>query len=147
MIGIKFNIDTSKLRQFKKAIGNKILRNALKAATQPIKAEAEQEAQAVRRYGDLSKSFRIKVRTYKKAVVAIVGPKSSLQFTHGVYSRGKRKGQPRISQPSKYLHFLKGTKRAAFKMSMEQVLQKTAAQYQAIMIREIKAGIAKELAN
>jgi HK97 gp10 family phage protein len=98
--------------------------------------------------GALKKSIGHKVRVYKRAVVAIVGPRDGFRERIGTVSRGKNKGKPIYNNPSKYAHLVElGTRH-----SKAQPFLRPAAEYGATvtasMLRDyVKYEIGAEAAK
>lgn len=104
------------VRTLRESTANKIVRPAVRTGKSIVRKAVKQNAQGVKRTGALAKATGDRMRTYKGggAVVAVVGQDAKKTWTLGVYSRGKRKGEPRRIKPANYAHLVeKGTKRGA----------------------------------
>lgn len=81
----------------KKSVQRKILRQAVTAGARPI-LKAVKAEQKLRRTGQLSKSLDKKVKSYPRAVVAVIGPAKGFRIVVG----------KRPVDPVKYAHLVAG---------------------------------------
>jgi hypothetical protein len=114
MIGTRVELDMRPADGLRKGGIRKALRIGLNRASAPVKASVVSHAEAVKRYGFLAKSIRIKLKGYPAdKFVSVIGPSTKFTRTKGKFTKGKREGQPRLSRPSKYAHLVeRGTKRS-----------------------------------
>lgn len=110
----RVELDLSPARELTRGGLRKATRIGLNRASSPVKASVVAHAAAVRRFGYLAKSIRIRLRSYPAdRFVSIIGPSTKFARTKGKFSRGKRKGQKRLIKPSKYAHLVeRGTRRS-----------------------------------
>lgn len=93
--------DTLKvLREFTPSLRKKILRPAISKSTKPVLSAAKRYA--ARETGLLAKSLKRKVKSYKGAVVAVIGPDQNVQ--QEVTRPGRRK--PANAKPANYVHLV-----------------------------------------
>lgn len=145
MLSAKFALDLKPLEGLKKSLTNKIVRQAMREASKPMLKEVKKNAATHKRTGFLQKVFKIKMRTYKTGIVAIVGP-ATTKFTLGTRVRGKRKGQPRVYRPSSIVHlFEKGTKRMVASPIMKTALASKQTAYFSELTAILKRKIQEEL--
>jgi HK97 gp10 family phage protein len=146
---IRFVSDPVKVADnLKTSLKKRGMKRAVKQAVQPVLAAVKSEAQTVQRYGFLQKSIGLKVVAYPNGAAGIVGPRSKSSYTKGSYTRGKRKGEGRKFQPSKYAHLVeKGTKRSRARPFLQPALDRTKAGYMATVGTLIQQEIDKELSK
>jgi HK97 gp10 family phage protein len=145
---VSFGQTLPALKSLKRSIVNKHLRRAVTIAARPITKDAKSEAQAVKRFGFLSKAMGSKIRTYAATgtIVAVIGARSDKKFTRGVYSRGARKNQPRQVFPAVYLHFLEaGTSRSKKRPVVGAAFEKNKATFRQRVAKEFWPAVEKEL--
>jgi hypothetical protein len=126
----------------------KATRIGLSRAASPVKAAVVAHADAVRRYGFLAKSIRVKLKSYPAdRWVTVIGPSSTFTRNKGKYSRGPHKGEPRKFRPSKYASLLeRGTKHAAAKPWLKPAWSDSTPQFLATVGDLVGKEIEKELA-
>ncbi|HEX4606628.1 MAG TPA: hypothetical protein VH092_00325 [Urbifossiella sp.] len=149
MIGGRVEIDMSPAEGLRKSGLRKATRIGLNRASAPVKASVVSHAEAVRRYGFLAKSIRIRLRSYPAdRFVAVIGPSTAVVRKKGKYTRGKKKGQPKLIKPSKYACLVeKGTKHSKAKPWLKPAYDETAAKFIASVGVEIGREVDKELAK
>jgi len=135
--------------------GEELARKGLRRATRigvsraasPVKGSVVSHANAVRRYGYLAKSIRIRLQSYPSdRFVAVVGPKMNYFRTKGKYKRGKKKGQPRRHRPAYYAHLVeRGTKRSRAKPWLAPAHAESAGRFIDDARREVAKEIEREL--
>lgn len=91
----------ARLLELEPKVRNRVLRPAVTAAARPIRAAAK--ASVPVRFGALKKSIDLKVKTYRKGVSAIIGPRSDVSYTHTDMF-----GRQTTVKPSKYAHLVEG---------------------------------------
>jgi len=108
---------TAGLQQLKQGVRNRVLRKMVNAGTQPVLRAARERARQVGKSGVLGWAMVRKVKTYKRAVVGIVGAGKGKEKTVSVWSWWEsRKGRvkryvQRRTVPGNILHLVeKGTK-------------------------------------
>jgi hypothetical protein len=80
------------------------VRIAVNGAAVPVRDRARANALAVRRYGHLAQSMRIKVKLYPSLkFVTVIGPSASFVRGRTRARKGKRKGQVRKFRPASYI--------------------------------------------
>lgn len=125
-----------------KGIRNKAIRIAMNKAASPVKAEVVNNAPV--RHGILKKSFRIKVKNYKKknVWVAVIGPQSKFAKNKGKYLTGEKKGQPIKHRPSAYARLVeKGTKHIRGRHFIKRAGDTAGAKFQDSMIASLKTQV------
>lgn len=140
-------LDTRAMTRLARGIRKAVVVGVNRGA-KPVREAAVSAAQAVARHGFTAKSIGTKQRTYPTSltVLAVVGPKMSFSRQTGVFSRGKRKGQPRKHVPFKTLHFLeKGTKRSRKKPVLSAAEAKAGEGFKDRVAASVAAEIAKLL--
>lgn len=105
MISGTVTLDLSGLNAVKKNM-NRIVRTAVRKNSKTVVNAFKGNLASHKRTGGAYKACGSKIRTYKGAVVLIVGAKSSFQMSLGTRVRGKHKGEAIIYRPSKILHIL-----------------------------------------
>lgn len=80
-------------------------RTALRGGGAPIRVSAKKHA-VKGKHGLLSKSIGLNVKKVKGRLTARIGPRGGFEKIEGIYSRGKRKGQPRRFNPIYYSHLV-----------------------------------------
>lgn len=141
----KVELDLTPAENLKKSLVNKIMRKAITTASKPTYDAVKSNAKRHKRYGYLAKSFGRKAKTYKDAVVSIIGPKSKYIVTAGTYAKGKSKGQPKRYRPSFYEHFLeKGGSRYPAKPILKPALASTKDVFKQRLTDLIRKGIEAE---
>jgi HK97 gp10 family phage protein len=141
-------IDLSPLEGLKQTLVSKILRKATSQAAKTVKDAVKGNAQIVKRYGFLSKAIGVKVKVYKDTAVAVVGPRSKWTKTKGVYTRGKKKGEPKVFRPSYYAHLVeKGSKRSKARPFLTPALENTTDTFFSQLAEAIERGISEQLAK
>lgn len=124
------------LRAMDRAARAKAIRPAVTAAAKPM--QAAMTLHAPFRTGALKRSVDTKVKTYKNAVVAIIGPRSDLIEVQ-TYAKS---GRVRRVRPSKYAHLVeRGTVRSKANPFATRAFMQTAAESQAILETRIVEGI------
>jgi hypothetical protein len=115
MIGASVELDMTPAEGLAKGGLRKATRIGINRAASPVKASVVSHAEAVKRYGFLAKSIRIRLRSYPAdRFVAVIGPSHEVHPDQGKCSPAGKKGEPRKCRPSKYAHLVeKGTKRSA----------------------------------
>jgi hypothetical protein len=138
-------VDMSPAEELGKSGVRKAVRIGLNRASAPVKAAVVSHAGARKRYGYLQKSIRIRLRTYSAdRWVSVIGPSTKFVRRKGKYTRGKRKGEPRLFKPSKYAHlFERGTKRSKAYPFLGPAYAETAGPF----IRRAGREIGEELEN
>src|SRR5262245_63377249 len=107
MIAAKFQVDLTPGEQLAKSGLRRASKIGLNRAASPVKASVVSHANAVKRYGFLAKSIRIRLRIYPSdRYVAVVGPSMNYARTKGKRKRGKYKGSPRRHRPAYYAHLV-----------------------------------------
>ncbi len=143
-VEMEFKVDPFReLDRLKAGLKNKIIRIAINKAAAPVKAAVISFAPLGK--GPLKKSIRIKVKHYRDrgVWVAIVGPGSSFKRVGKKFSRGKRKGQKRIIQPSRYASQVDGgTTRAKATPFRRPALQAAGPQYVRVMMDSLREQVA-----
>lgn len=150
LFGSRLDLDTTPADGLIRKGGlRKATRIGLSRAASPVKASVVSHAEAVKRYGFLARAIRIRLRTYPAdKFVAVIGPSTKYSRTKGTYSRGKSKGQKRVSRPSKYAHLLEGgTKRSKAKPWLKPAYDATAGRFLARAGVEVGKEIELELAR
>lgn len=111
-VATRVELDMSPAEGLRKGGIRKAMKIGMNRAAAPVKASVVSHAEAIRRYGFLAKSIRIKLRAYPAdRFVAVIGPASKFKAGRGKFKKGKRVGQPRKFVPSKYAHLVeRGTK-------------------------------------
>lgn len=133
MIGGRVQLDMSPAEGLRQSGIRKATRIGLSRAAAPVKAAVVSHAEAVKRFGYLAKSIRIRQRIYPgDKFVSVIGPSS--KFTRqprGKYTRGAKKGEKRAkAKPSKYAHLVeRGTKRSRAKPWLKPAYDETAPQF------------------
>lgn len=124
-------------------------RIGLNRAASPVKAAVVSHAAAIKRFGFLARSIRIRLRIYPAdRFVAVIGPSRKFVRVKGKYTRGKRKGQPRLHIPAKVAHLVeKGTKRSRAKPWLQPAHDETAPRFLETAAREVGREIELELAR
>lgn len=114
VIAARAEIDLSPAEGLRKGGIRKAMRIGLNRAASPVKASVVSHASAVKRFGYLGKSIRIKLKGYPAdRFVAVIGPSTKYTRTKGKFKRGKRKGEKRVFKPSKYARLVEtGTGRS-----------------------------------
>ncbi len=117
MIVSRVDLDMSPADGLRQGGLRKALRIGINRAASPVKASVVSHALAVKKYGFLAASIRIKVKAYPAdRFVTVIGPSTKYTRSRGKFKKGKRKGQPKKSIPSKYAHLVeRGTKRSLAK--------------------------------
>lgn len=145
----QYDLDLTPLESLRAYGLRKALRIAGNRAAAKVKASEVRTAEAVKLFGLLAKSIRIRVKVYGafgERFVSIVGPSSKFKRNRGKYTRGKRKGQPRVKQPSRYAHLLeRGTGRSRPRPWLKPAYDESAGRYLEDVRREVAAEIEKEL--
>lgn len=149
MIGGRVQLDMTPADGLKKSGIRKAMRIGVNRAASPVKASVVAHAEAVKRYGFLAKAIRIRTRVYPAdRYVAVVGPSTRYVRQKGKYTRGPKKGQPRVSRPSKYAHLVEsGTKRSQAKPWLKPAHAATAGRFLDQVGREVGREIELELAR
>lgn len=130
MIKGKMVLDLSPLDGMKKSVVSKLLRQSQTEASKIVRTAVKNNAAGLARYGFLAKSIGSKIKTYQSVAVAIVGPRSKWTKERGHYTRGKKKGNPRIFRPSAYAHLLEGgAKHTKAKHFLSDALTSTQSAY------------------
>jgi HK97 gp10 family phage protein len=148
MLKANFDVDLSPMENLKKSLTNKILRQSMREASQPVLQAVKSNAKQHVRLGYLVKVLKLKMRTYKTGIVSIVGPQSDKVFVLGIRKRGKSIGQPIRYRPSAIVHLLeKGTKRAAARPIMTPAINSQRQAYfdrlSTILSRKIQEELSK----
>jgi hypothetical protein len=131
VIAARAEIDLSPAEGLRQGGIRKAMRIGLNRAASPVKAAVVSHADAVKRYGYLGKSIRIKLKGYPAdRFVAVIGPSTKYTRTKGKYTRGKRKGEKRVFRPSKYAHLVeKGTGRSKPRPWLKPAYDESAGQF------------------
>lgn len=118
-------------------------RIGLSRASSPVKAAVVNHAQAVKRFGFLAASIRIRLRSYPAdRWVSVIGPAGKYTRTRGKYTRGPHAGQPRKSVPGKYAHLVeKGTARSRARPWLRPAYDETAGRFR----QDAGAEVGKEI--
>lgn len=141
-------VDLSPLKNLNKTAIRRVLTKAIRRAIKVVKDAVKGNAQAVRRFGYLAKSIGVKIKIYDGVAVAIVGPKSKWSKEVGTWTKGKKKGEPKVFRPSFYEHLIeKGTKRTKAKPVLAPALSSTHEQYQADLVELIAQFLSIELSK
>lgn len=137
--------------------GEKLARSGLRKATRigmnraasPVKAAVVSAASAVKRYGYLAKSIRIRLRSYPAdRFVAVVGPSTKFTRVKGRYTRGQTPGAARLNKPWKYAWLVEwGTKRSRAKPWLRPAQAAAGPAFVKRAQAEVGKEIAKELAR
>lgn len=124
------------LRAMDRAARVKAIRPAVTAAAKPM--EAAMRLHAPYRTGALKRSIDTKVKTYKNAVVAIIGPRWD-QIEVQTYVKS---GKVKRVQPGRYAHLVEsGTIRSKANPFAERAFMQSAAESQSILETRIVEGI------
>ncbi len=146
MYKVEIKIDVAPLEGLKQSLVNKILKKAITVASRVVRDKLQGNAEEIARLGYLAKSIGIKIRIYKGAAVAIVGPRSKWKRDNGTYTKGKNKGKPRTIKPSYYMHLVeKGSKRSKANPIEQQALSSTEEQFYTALSDAIRQGISDQL--
>ncbi|VTR95240.1 : HK97-gp10_like [Gemmata massiliana] len=147
MIGARTELDLTPIDGLNQSGIRRATRIGLNRAASPVKASVEAHATAVKRFGYLAKSIRIRLRLYPAdRFVAVVGPASKFTRTKGVYKRGKRKGEKRLFKPSKYAHLVeRGTRHSKAKPWLKPAHDATAARFLQVAGYEVGAELEHQL--
>jgi len=147
MINAKFQVDLTPGEQLAKNGLRRATRIGLNRAAAPVKASVVSHANAVKRYGFLAKSIRIRLRIYPSdRYVAVVGPSMNYVRTKGKKKRGKYKGSPRRHRPAYYAHLVeRGTKRSRAKPWLKPAHAESAGRFIEDARREVGKEIEREL--
>lgn len=144
----EIKVDLSPLEGLSRTLVGKILRKATREAAKIVKEAVKAGADAAKLYGFLAKSISVKIKTYKGTAVAVVGPRSKFVKTQGTYTRGKRKGEPKVVRPSYYAHLVeRGSKRSRAHPFLKPALDNTTDQYMTVLANAIERGISEQLAK
>lgn len=145
MIGAAVQLDLSPADGLRKGGLRRALKIGLNRAASPVKAAVVAHAEAVRRFGYLAKSIRIRTRVYPAdRFVAVIGPSVKVVRKRGKITRGPRAGQARVYKPSKYAHLVeRGTSRSRPRPWLGPAHQETAARF----LRSVGAEVGREIMN
>ncbi len=149
MITARATVDMSPAEGMAKAGIKKATRIGLNRASAPVKAAVVSEAEAIRRFGFLAKSIRIRVRNYgPDRWVSIVGPGLKFTRTRGKRKRGKNKGQPIRHTPANVAHLVeKGTKHSKGRGFLKKAHAGTGKRFTVQAAAEVGKEIEAELAR
>jgi len=86
------SVDLAPLEGLKKALVNRIMRKAMRESAKPLLQAAQGNARSHKRTGHMARSIKLKLKTYKTGVVAIVGPRSDYKIALGTITRGPPQG-------------------------------------------------------
>lgn len=131
------------LRAMGRAARAKAIRPAVTAAAKPM--QAAMVLHAPYRTGALKRSIDTKVKTYKDAVVAIIGPRwdqIEVQTFRSIFQTSLTNATVRRVQPGRYAHLVEGgTHRSKKNPFAERAFMQTAAESQAILETMIVSNI------
>jgi hypothetical protein len=120
----------------------------LTQASRIVRDAIKENAGEIGSTGDLKRSIGMKFKQYPDAAVMIVGPRSQWYKQKGTYTRGKNKGKPIISRPSKISNILeKGSKHQRPFPFVKPAMDTTNNQFLATLNDAIKTLISQELAS
>jgi hypothetical protein len=143
LVRCESRVDMTPAEELRKGGIRKALRIGINRAASPVKASVVAHAAAVKKYGFLAKSIRIRVRTYAAdRWASVIGPSTRYARKKGKFTRGKKKGQPRLFKPSKYAHLVEdGTKRSKAKPWLRPAFNESAGGF----LRRAGQEIGREL--
>lgn len=149
MLGGRVELDLSPADQLRGSGLRRALRIGISRAASPVKASTVRHAEAIKRYGFLAKSIRIRLRVYRSdKFVAVIGPSASYTRTKGKITRGPRKGQARKFRPSRIAHLVeKGTRHSRARPWLAPAFAESAGRYLRDVGTEIGREVEKELAR
>ena len=140
MYKAQLTIDLTPLDGLRKTLVSKILRKAVTEASKIVKQTVTSNASSIKRFGFLSKSIGVKIKTYseKKVAVAVVGPRSKwFKVLNG-----------KTYRPSYYAHLLEGgTKHSRQKPFLKPAFDATKDAYLTSLAGAIERGISAQLAS
>lgn len=147
MIKAQYDLDLTPAERLRAAGIRKAVRIGLSRAAKPVKASVVSHALAVKRFGFLAKSIRIKTIVYPAdKYVVVIGPSTTFTRSLGKFKRGKRKGQKKVAIPAKYAHLVEeGTSRSRAKPWLKPAYEETAGPFLARVREEIGREVALEL--
>lgn len=148
-VSTRVELDMRPAEGLRKGGIRRAMRIGMSRAASPVKASVVAHAEAIRRYGFLAKSIRIKLRSYPaERFVAVIGPASKFKAGRGKFKKGKRAGQPRKFVPSKYAHLVeRGTKTSRARPFLEPAQKATSGAFLRRVGVEIGREIEQELAK
>lgn len=149
MIKAQYDLNLTPAERLKAYGIRKAIRIAANRASSKVKASVVSHAEQVRLLGIMAKSIRIKVKVYPgDKFVSVIGTASKFKRVGKKYTRGKRKGQKRVLQPSKYAHLVeRGTKRSRAKPWLKPAYDESADRYIEDVRRQVEIEIAAELSR
>lgn len=154
-MAVKFQVDglapvLKLLGQFRRGAANRILRAAITKASRLVRQIAASKVPV--KTGALKKSLGVKIKTYRDGrTIGVIGPRTDVKGKPPKYRKlyrvpGSKKKV--LRNPSMYAHLVEfGTKRSRPRPFMRPAYEAAKAQVASVVIRELKAGIAKELAR
>lgn len=123
-----------------RAVRNKIVRDALRKAYKPAKDAAKRLAP--RESGLLRKSLGQKIKTYKDAGVAVVGPRRGFKRPVKIGKRKRGKTQKvQVRNPTHYAHLAGPRRKADF---MQRAYTSSVSQVNSMLRAKILEGLEKE---
>lgn len=146
---VQYDVGLTQLERLNAYGLRKAVRIAVNRAAAKIKATVVSKANAVRRYGFLGRSIRIRVKVYRQLChVAIIGTTRGFKRTKGKFTRGPKKGQKRVIVPSRYAHLVeRGTKWTKAKPFIKPAEAESVPRFREDVKREIAKEIQLELAR
>jgi HK97 gp10 family phage protein len=149
MLGARVALDLGPAEGLTKGGIRKATRIGLNRAASPVKASVVSHAAAVKRFGYLSKSIRIRLKGYPADKwVSVIGPGTKFVKVKGRYKRGATPGAAKFFKPAKYAHLVeRGTKRSKPKPWLRPAFDSTKGRFLDQAAAEVGKEIAAELAR
>jgi HK97 gp10 family phage protein len=149
VISTEVKVDLSPTDRLRNGGIRKACKIGLNRAAAPVKASVVSHAEAIRRFGFLAKSIRIRSKVYHgDKFVAVIGPASKFVRGRGKFKKGKRKGEAKRFIPSKYAHLVeRGTKTSRPNPFLKPAHAATSGQFLRSVGVEIGREIEQELAK
>lgn len=149
MIKVQYDLNLTPAERLKNAGLRKAIRIAVNRASRIVKDSTISHANAIKRYGFIAKSIRIRVKVYKEfRYVSIIGTSTKFTRTKGKFKRGPNKGKPRKITPARYAHLVEGgTQRSKAKPWLAPAKDDSAAAYFQEVALQVKREIELELAR